>query len=67
MVRSGVQGIAAGAVGTSALDATAYLDMLVRDRAASDIPEQAAGQLAEGLGIATALTYDALAGSPPGR
>lgn len=51
MLRNLVRGVAAGAVGTSALNATTYLDMLVRGRVASDLPERAAEQLAERLGI----------------
>lgn len=51
MVGNLLRGIGAGAVGTLALNATTYLDMLVRGRAPSDLPERAAGQLAERLGI----------------
>ncbi len=45
-------GAAAGAVGTTALNVVSYGDMLVRGRAASDVPAQAAGRLAERLGLA---------------
>lgn len=45
------RGAAAGAVGTLALDATSYLDMLFRGRAPSDLPARAAGQLAGRLGL----------------
>jgi hypothetical protein len=43
------RGAAAGAVGTLALDATSYLDILLRGRRPSDLPARAAGQLAERL------------------
>lgn len=45
------RGAAAGAVGTLALDATSYLDMLVRGRAPSELPARAAGDLAGRLGV----------------
>ena len=46
MVRALLQGAAAGAAGTAALDATTYLDMAVRGRAASAVPELAVEKLA---------------------
>ncbi|MFC4115592.1 hypothetical protein [Nonomuraea zeae] len=42
-----VKGLIAGAAGTSALNIASYLDMLIRARGASSIPEQAAGRLAD--------------------
>lgn len=39
-------GMAAGAVGTVALNITTYLDMTLRGRPSSDVPEKAAGRLA---------------------
>ena len=44
-------GIAAGAVGTVALDAVSYLDMVVRARPASSLPAEVAGALAERAGV----------------
>jgi xanthosine utilization system XapX-like protein len=44
-------GIAAGAVGTIALDIVGYLDMLVRARPASSTPAEVAGALAERAGV----------------
>lgn len=38
-------GVAAGAVGTVALNTATYLDMLVRGRPASNVPADAAGKL----------------------
>ena len=45
-------GAAAGAAGTTALDAATYLDMAVRGRGASDTPQQTVETLAERTGIA---------------
>ncbi|MEJ7706830.1 MAG: hypothetical protein WKF82_05780 [Nocardioidaceae bacterium] len=47
MRRELAAGIAAGAVGTVALNATSYLDMLGRGRSASSAPTEAAGKLTE--------------------
>jgi hypothetical protein len=44
-------GVAAGAIGTIALDLTTYLDMLVRARGSSDLPATVAGTLAERAGV----------------
>jgi len=41
-----LRGAAAGAAGTSALNAVAYLDMVIRGRAASSTPEDTVGKLA---------------------
>jgi len=51
MIREALIGAAAGAVGTVALNATTYTDMVLRGRAASSVPSEAAGRLAEKLGI----------------
>ncbi len=51
MLREALIGAAAGAIGTVALNATTYTDMALRGRAASSVPSEAAGQLAEKLGI----------------
>jgi hypothetical protein len=51
MLREALIGAAAGAVGTVALNVTTYTDMALRGRPASSVPSQAAGQLAEKLGI----------------
>ena len=44
-------GVAAGAVGTAALNITTYADMVVRGRGSSGVPAQAAAQLVEKAGI----------------
>jgi len=51
VMRNGLFGIVAGATGTMALDITTYGDMLLRGRAASDVPAEVAGVMAERLGI----------------
>lgn len=45
------RGALAGAVGALALDATSYLDMLVRGRPPSELPGQVAGQIAQQSGL----------------
>jgi hypothetical protein len=45
------RGLIAGAVGTMALDAATYADMLLRGRPASQLPEEAAAQLAKRAGL----------------
>jgi len=52
-------GAAAGAAGTTALNAVTYLDMLLRGRPASEVPGKAAGILADRLGIAALRSADA--------
>jgi hypothetical protein len=47
LIRRALYGAAAGAVGTTALNAATYLDMAVRGRPASDTPEQSVATLAE--------------------
>jgi hypothetical protein len=44
-------GAAAGAAGTTALNAAAYLDMVLRARAASATPETSVERLAEAAGV----------------
>lgn len=51
MLREALLGTAAGAVGTVALNAITYVDMVVRGRSASSVPSEIAGQLAGKLGI----------------
>jgi len=51
MIRKALLGAAAGAVGTVALNVTTYADMALRGRAASSVPSEAAGRLAEKVGI----------------
>ncbi len=51
MLREALIGTVAGAVGTVALNATTYGDMVVRGRPASSVPSQAAGQLVDKMGI----------------
>jgi hypothetical protein len=46
-----LRGIAAGAVGTIALDVVSYLDMVVRARPASSVPADVVGALAERAGV----------------
>lgn len=46
----------AGAAGAFALDVATYGDMLLRGRAASNVPAQVAGTLAEDFGIAALAT-----------
>lgn len=45
-----MRGAMAGAAGTTALNAVTYLDMAVRARPASDIPQQAVAKIAERSG-----------------
>ncbi|MFT4040067.1 MAG: hypothetical protein QM692_17945 [Thermomicrobiales bacterium] len=56
-----LRGAIAGAAGTVALDLVTYGDMLLRGRAASDVPAEVAGVLADHLGI------EALAASTEGE
>ncbi len=51
MLREALIGAAAGAVGTVALNATTFGDMVVRGRPASSVPAQVAGQLVDKMGI----------------
>jgi hypothetical protein len=44
-------GLAAGAVGTTLLNAVTYLDMAVRGRPASSVPEDAVDKMAERAGV----------------
>jgi hypothetical protein len=46
-----VAGAVAGTVGKAALDTVTYLDMLVRGRPPSDLPQQAAARVAARVGI----------------
>ncbi len=46
-----VAGLAAGAAGTVALNVTTYVDMLVRGRAASELPARVAEKLADELSL----------------
>ena len=55
-------GLVAGAAGTLALNVAGYLDMLVRGRAASRLPADVAGKLAEEIGLP--LDFDIEPGSP---
>jgi hypothetical protein len=50
MFRNLMRGAAAGAAGTTALNAVTYLDMAVRGRPASSIPQQAVEMIAEQSG-----------------
>lgn len=46
-----ISGAAAGAVGTLAIEAVTYLDMLIRGRPASEVPAQVASKLAQIAGF----------------
>jgi hypothetical protein len=48
--RSVVKGLAAGAAGTTALNAATYVDMAVRGRPASSLPQQTVATMAERFG-----------------
>ncbi|MFI9576871.1 hypothetical protein ACIG5D_36030 [Microbispora rosea] len=52
-------GAAAGAAGTTVLNAITYLDMAVRARPASSLPEQAAGAVSERLHVGLGEEEDA--------
>ncbi|MGN6753025.1 MAG: hypothetical protein ACTHJJ_10790 [Intrasporangium sp.] len=51
MATSIVRGLIAGAVGTTALNAATYLDMVLRGRPSSSTPEQTVERTAELLGV----------------
>jgi len=50
-VRTAMRGAAAGAAGTTALNAVTYLDMAVRGRPASSTPEDTVEKLASAAGL----------------
>ena len=54
-------GIAAGAAGTTMLDAVTYLDMAIRGRPASTVPEKTVESVATALGVAIPGRSDTLA------
>ena len=51
MLRHLLRGTAAGATGTAALNIATYLDIAIRGRAASEVPEKVAGTIAQSVGI----------------
>lgn len=53
-----LRGMAAGAVGTAALNMITYADMALRGRPPSDVPAQLVRTLADGAGIALAAGAD---------
>ncbi|MET9182672.1 hypothetical protein ABZX88_31320 [Kitasatospora aureofaciens] len=53
-----LEGLAAGAVGTTALNAVTYLDMAVRGRAASEAPKEAVETLADRAGVSVPGDHD---------
>jgi hypothetical protein len=53
MAGGALRGALAGAAGTTALDVVTYLDMTVRNRPPSDVPEQAVDKLAGAVGVAS--------------
>jgi len=59
MWRESVRGLAAGAVGTAALNIATNADMAVRGRPSSEMPAQVAGTLAERAGVDLAAGVDA--------
>ncbi|MCX9190038.1 hypothetical protein C3Y87_01135 [Carbonactinospora thermoautotrophica] len=50
-MRNLLRGLAAGAVGTTALNTVTYTDMVLRGRAPSQVPARAARRLAESAGL----------------
>jgi hypothetical protein len=58
-----IAGAIAGAAGVVALNAAGYLDMLIRGRAASDMPARVAGKLADQFGVPLEFEPDADDGS----
>lgn len=51
LIRGALVGLAAGAAGTTALNATTYVDMVMRARPASSTPETSVKRLSEVTGI----------------
>lgn len=51
MLRHLLRGTAAGATGTAALNIATYMDIAIRGRAASQVPEKVAGALTQSVGI----------------
>lgn len=54
-------GAAAGAAGTTALNAVTYLDMVIRGRSASNTPEESVERLGQALGVRISGDDDARA------
>jgi hypothetical protein len=54
------RGAAAGAAGTTALNAMTYLDMSIRGRPASDTPKRTVGRVAQRIGITVPGDEEAL-------
>lgn len=51
MIGQVMRGVAAGAVGTAALNIATYVDMTVRGRPSSDMPSRVAGKLTQAVGL----------------
>src|SRR5690348_3537174 len=51
MLRHLLRGTAAGAAGTTALNIATYLDIAIRGRPSSEVPEKVAGTLTQAVGI----------------
>lgn len=51
MLRHVLRGVASGAAGTAALNIATYVDIAIRGRASSDVPEKVAGALTQSVGI----------------
>jgi hypothetical protein len=51
--REALLGAVAGAAGTTALDIVTYLDMAIRNRPPSQVPEDAVEKLAQGAGVSS--------------
>lgn len=58
-----LRGMASGAAGTTALNLVTYVDMALRGRPASEVPEKVAGKLAETLGLEALMESGAAASS----
>jgi hypothetical protein len=63
--RSMLAGAAAGAAGTTALNAVTYLDMAIRGRPASSVPDQAVRTIGGKLGVEVPGDPDASSTAPP--
>lgn len=65
--RSLIKGLTAGAVGTAVLNTVSNLDMVVRDRPASDVPARTAERATDLVGITIAEDDDESGGKEDGR
>ena len=65
MLREALTGAAAGAVGTVALNAVTYTDMVINGRPESSVPAMMAGALAENVGFDLSAEGEDLDGETP--